>query len=197
MRRREFISLIGSAAMWPLASRAQQLERMRRIGILMLFAEDDAAAKIRIAALIEGLQQLGWPVGRNVEIDIRWGATDAVRSRRNAAELMALAPDVVFAGASEATGALREVTRTLPIVVADVTDPVGAGYVASMARPGDNATGLSYVEYGIGGKWLELLKEIAPRVTRAAVLRDPTLPAGMGLLGAIQSAAPSFGVETS
>jgi len=197
MERREFIGLIGGAAAWPLGARAQQLEKMRRIGILMLFAEDDAAAKIRIAALIEGLQQLGWTVGRNVEIDIRWGASDAVRSRRYAAELVALAPDVVFAGASEATAALREVTRTVPIVFAGVTDPVGAGYVASMARPGGNATGLSYVEYGIGGKWLELLKEIAPRVTRAAVLRDPTLPAGMGLLGAIQSAAPSFGVETS
>jgi putative ABC transport system substrate-binding protein len=170
---------------------------MRRIGILMLFAEDDPAAKSRIAAFIEGLQQLGWTVGRNVEIDIRWGAADAVRSRRYAAELVALAPDVVLAGASEATAALREVTRTVPIVFAGVTDPVGAGYVASLARPGGNTTGLAYVEYGMGGKWLELLKEIAPHVTRAAVLRDPTLPAGIGLLGAIQSAAPSFGVETS
>jgi ABC-type uncharacterized transport system substrate-binding protein len=197
MRRREFISLIGSAAAWPLAARAQQPERMRRIGILMLFAEDDPAAKIRIKALIEGLQKLGWTVGRNVEIDVRWGAANAVRSRRYAAELVALAPDVVLAGASEATAALREVTRTVPIVFAGVTDPVGAGYVASLARPGGNATGLAYVEYGMGGKWLELLKEIAPRVTRAAVLRDPSLPAGIGLLGAIQSAAPSFGVETS
>jgi putative ABC transport system substrate-binding protein len=197
MRRREFISLMGSAAAWPLAARAQQPERMRRIGMLMLFAEDDPAAKIRIAAFIEGLHQLGWTVGRNVEIDIRWSAADAVRSRRFAAELVALAPDVVLAGASEATAALREVTRTVPIVFAGVTDPVGAGYVASLARPGGNATGLAYVEYGMGGKWLELLKEIAPRVTRAAILRDPTLPAGIGLLGAIQSAAPSFGVETS
>jgi putative ABC transport system substrate-binding protein len=197
MRRREFISLIGSVAAWPLGARAQQPERMRRIGILMLFAEDDPAAKIRIAALIEGLQQLGWTEGRNVEIDIRWGAADAPRSRRYAAELVALAPDVILAGASEATAALRDATRTVPIVFAGVTDPVGAGYVASLARPGGNATGLAYVEYGMGGKWLELLKEIAPRVTRAAILRDPTLPAGIGLLGAIQSAAPSFGVETS
>jgi ABC-type uncharacterized transport system substrate-binding protein len=197
MRRREFIAFLGGAAAWPLATRAQQPERMRRIGLLMLFAEDDPAAKIRIEAFIEGLQQLGWRVGRNVEIDIRWGAADAVRSRRYAAELVALAPDVVLAGASEATAALLEVTRTVPIVFAGVTDPVGAGYVASLARPGGNATGLAYVEYGMGGKWLELLKEIAPRVTRAAVLRDPTLPAGIGLLGAIQSAAPSFGVETS
>jgi putative ABC transport system substrate-binding protein len=188
---------MGSATAWPLAARAQQPERMRRIGMLMLFAEDDPAAKTRIAAFIEGLQQLGWTVGHNVEIDIRWSAADAVRSRRYAAELVALAPDVVLAGASEATAALRDATRTVPIVFAGVTDPVGAGYVASLARPGGNATGLAYVEYGMGGKWLELLKEIAPRVTRAAVLRDPTLPAGMGLLGAIQSAAPSFGVETS
>ena len=197
MRRREVISLIGGAAAWPLVVHAQQSERMRRIGILMLFAEDDLAAKPRIAALIEGLQQLGWTVGRNLQVDIRWGATDAVRSRRYAAELVALAPDVVLAGASEATAALREATRTVPIVFVGVTDPVGGGYVASLARPGGNATGLSYVEYGMGGKWVELLKEIAPRVTRAAVLRDPTLPAGIGLLGAIQSAAPSFGVETS
>jgi putative ABC transport system substrate-binding protein len=197
MRRREAITLLGGAAAWPFAARAQQPERMRRIGILMLFAEDDPAAKTRIAAFIEGLQQLGWTVGRNVEIDIRWGAADAVRSRRYAAELVAFSPDVVLAGASEATAALREVTRTVPIVFVGVTDPVGAGYVASLARPGGNATGLAYVEYGMGGKWLELLKEIAPRVTRVAVLRDPTLPAGIGLLGAIQSAAPSFGVETS
>jgi putative ABC transport system substrate-binding protein len=200
MRRREFLGVLGGAAAagWPLfAAGAQQPERMRRIGILTLFAEDDPAAKVRVAALIEGLQQLGWMVGRNIEIDIRWGATDPVRSRRYAAELVALAPDVVLAGASEAAAALREVTRTVPIVFVGVTDPVGAGYVASLARPGGNVTGLAYVEYGMGGKWLELLKEIAPGVTRAAVLRDPTLPAGMGMLGAIQSAAPSFGVETS
>jgi putative ABC transport system substrate-binding protein len=197
MKRREFISLLGGAATWPLTARAQQPEKMRRIGILMLLAENDPQAKIRIAALSEGLQLLDWTVGRNVQMDIRWGATDAVRSRKYAAELVALAPDVIVATASETTAALREVTRTVPIVFVAITDPVGAGYVASLARPGGNATGLTYVEYGMGGKWLELLKEIAPRVTRAAVLRDPTLPVGIGLLGAIQSAAPSFGVETS
>ena len=197
MKRREFISLLGGAATWPLTARAQQPEKMRRIRILMLLAENDPQAKIRIAALSEGLQLLDWTVGRNVQMDIRWGATDAVRSRKYAAELVALAPDVIVATASETTAALREVTRTVPIVFVAITDPVGAGYVASLARPGGNATGLTYVEYGMGGKWLELLKEIAPRVTRAAVLRDPTLPVGIGLLGAIQSAAPSFGVETS
>jgi putative ABC transport system substrate-binding protein len=197
MRRREFISLVGGAAAWPLATHAQQPERMRRIGILMFLAEDDAAAKARIAALIEGLQQLDWTVGRNVQVDIRWGATDAVRSRRYAAELVTLAPDVILSTASESIAALREATRTVPIVFVGVTDPVGAGYVANLARPGGNVTGLAYVEYVMGGKWLELLKEIAPRITRAAVLRDPTLPVGMGLLGAIQTAAPSLGVETS
>ena len=197
MRRREFISLVGGAAAWPLATHAQQPERMRRIGILMFLAEDDAAAKARIAALIEGLQQLDWTVGRNVQVDIRWGATDAVRSRRYAAELVTLAPDVILSTASESIAALREATRTVPIVFVGVTDPVGAGYVANLARPGGNVTGLAYVEYEMGGKWLELLKEIAPRITRAAVLRDPTLPVGMGLLGAIQTAAPSLGVETS
>ena len=198
MRRREFITVVGGvAASWPLAARAQQPDRMRRIGVLMSFAEDDPQAKFRLEVLTERLQQLDWIVGRNVKIDVRWGAADAVRSRKYAAELVALAPDVVLAGASEATAALREATRTVPIVFVGVTDPVGAGYVASLARPGGNATGLAYVEYGMGGKWLELLKEIAPHVTRAAVLRDPTLPVGIGLLGAIQSAAPSLGVETS
>jgi putative ABC transport system substrate-binding protein len=172
MRRREFIMLLSGAAAWPLMVFAQQPDRMPRIGVLMSFTEGDPLAKFLFAAFTEGLQQLDWTVGRNV----RWGAADAVRSRRYAAELVALAPDVVLAGASEATAALREVTRTVPIVFAGVTDPVGAGYVASLARPGGNATGLAYVEYGMGGKWLELLKEIAPRVTRAAVLRDPTLP---------------------
>jgi putative ABC transport system substrate-binding protein len=199
MRRRDFIKVIAgsAAAALPLAAHAQQPDRMRRIGVLMSFAEDDPQAKFRLEVLTERLQQLDWIVGRNVKIDVRWGAADAVRSRKYAAELVALAPDVVLAGASEATAALREATRTVPIVFVGVTDPVGAGYVASLARPGGNATGLAYVEYGMGGKWLELLKEIAPRVTRAAVLRDPTLPVGIGLLGAIQSAAPSLGVETS
>ena len=197
MRRRAFISLLGGAVVWPAVTRAQLSERMRRIGFLMFLAEDDPGAKARIAAFIEGLQQLDWTLGRNVQIEIRWGAADAVRSRKYAAELVALAPDVIVAAGSETTAALREVTRTLPIVFVAVSDPVGAGYVASLARPGGNVTGFTFVEYGMSGKWLELLKEIAPRVTRAAILRDPTLAAGTGQLGAIQSVAPSLGVETS
>jgi len=197
MRRRAFINLLGGAVVWPAVARAQPSERMRRIGVLMFLAEDDPGAKARIAAFIEGLEQSDWIVGRNVQIDIRWGAADAVRSRKYAAELAATAPDVILAQASETTAALREATRTLPIVFVGVTDPVGAGYVASLARPGGNATGFTFVEYGMSGKWLELLKEIAPRVTRAAILRDPTLPAGTGQLGAIQAVAPSLAVETT
>ena len=197
MRRRAFISLLGGAVVWPAVTRAQLSERMRRIGVLMFLAEDDPGAKARIAAFIEGLQQLDWTPGRNVQIEIRWGAADAVRSRKYAAELVALAPDVIVAAGSETTAALREATRTLPIVFVAVSDPVGAGYVASLARPGGNVTGFTFVEYGMSGKWLELLKEIAPRVTRAAILRDPTLAVGTGQLGAIQSVAPSLGVETS
>src|SRR5262249_5492753 len=197
MRRREFIGTLGGVAAWPLVPHAQQPERMRRIGILMFLAEDDPAAKTRIAAFIEGLRQLDWTVGRNVQIDIRWGAADAVQSRRYAAELVALAPDVILSTASQTTPVLLETTRTVPIVFVAVTDPVGAGYSASLARPGSNATGLAFVEFGMAGKWLELLKEIAPRITRVAVLRDPTLPVGMGLLGAILSAAPSLGMEIS
>jgi putative ABC transport system substrate-binding protein len=197
MRRREFIRLFGGAAAIPIAARAQQSERVRRIGVLMYLAEDDPGGKARMAAFIEGLQQLDWKIGRNVQIDIRWGAAEAVRSRKYAAELATSAPDVILATASETTAALREATRTLPIVFVGVTDPVGAGYVASLARPGGNATGFTFVEYGIGGKWLELLKEIAPGVTRAAILRDPTLPVGIGLLGAMQSLAPSLGMETT
>ena len=162
-----------------------------------VLAEDDPGAKTRIAAFIEGLQQLDWTLGRNVQIEIRWGAADAVRARKYAAELVALAPNVIVAAGSETTAALREATRTLPIVFVAVSDPVGAGYVASLPRPGGNVTGFTFVEYGMSGKWLELLKEIAPRVTRAAILRDPTLPVGTGQLGAIQSVAPSLGVETS
>jgi putative ABC transport system substrate-binding protein len=197
MRRREFMTLLGSAATWPLAAHAQQPERVRRIGVLMFLPEDDPGSKARIAAFIEGLEQSDWTVGRNVQIDIRWGAADAVRSRKYAAELAATAPDVILATASETTAALREATRTLPIVFIGVSDPVGAGYVASLARPGGNATGFTFVEYGMSGKWLELLKEIAPRVTRAAILRDPTLHAGIGQLGAIQAVAPSLQVETT
>ncbi|MGA7001488.1 MAG: ABC transporter substrate-binding protein [Pseudolabrys sp.] len=196
MRRREFISLVGGAAAWPLTARAQQGERMRRIGVLMN-AEDDPAGQARVAAFVRTLQSLGWTAGRNVQIDIRWGVADAASSRRYAAEMVALAPDVILAGASAATAAMHEATRTLPIVFVNVSDPVGAGYVGSLARPGSNITGFTFIEYGTSGKWLELLKEIAPRVTRVAILRDPTLAVGIGQLGAIQSVAPSFRVEAS
>jgi ABC-type uncharacterized transport system substrate-binding protein len=196
MRRRDLITVLGgAAASWPFMARSQQLERMRRVGILTILAEDDPASKPRTAAFVEGLRQLDWTVGRNIQIEIRWGAADTMRSRRYAAELAALAPDVVLAVAGEATAALREVAPTLPIVFLGVSDPVGAGYVASLARPGGNATGFSFVEFGMGGKWLELLKEVAPHVTRAAILRDPSMPAGIGQLGAIQSVAASLGVE--
>ena len=198
MRRREFIKFVGSAAAaWPGSARTQQAERMRHIGVLMALAEDDPGSKPRITMFLERLEQLNWTVGRNVKIDIRWGAADAAHARKGAAELVALAPDVILASASAATAALREATHTLPIVFVTVVDPVGAGYVASLVKPGGNITGFAYVEYGMSGKWLELLKEVAPGVTRAAILRDPALPAGTGQFGAIQSAAPSFGIEIS
>jgi putative ABC transport system substrate-binding protein len=168
---------------------------MRRIGVLMGQAADDPVAQARNAAFLQGLQELGWTVGRNVQIDYRWGADDVEHSRRNAAELIALAPEVILATGGLGMGPLQQATRTVPIVFVQVTDPVGAGYVESLARPGGNATGFIPFEYGISGKWLELLKEIAPGVTRVAVLRDPALPLGSGQLGAIQSVAPSFGVE--
>jgi putative ABC transport system substrate-binding protein len=194
--RREFITMVGGAvAAWPLAARAQQGDRMRRIGVLTNQATDDPEEKARIAAFMEGLQELGWTVGRNVRIDYRTGVGDPDRVRRYATELVALAPDVILAGAGFPVRALQQATRTVPIVFAQVVDAVGEGFVESLARPGGNTTGFIQFEYGISGKWLELLKEIAPRVTRAAVLRDPTNPAGIGQLGAIQSVAPSLGVE--
>ena len=171
---------------------------MRRIGVAMSTAEDDAESKARIAAFLQGLQQLGWADGRNVRIDTRWwGASDADANRRYAAELVALAPDVILASGGSVMGALLQATRTVPIVFTLTVDPVGAGYVASLVRPGGNATGFTSYEYSLSGKWLELLKEIAPGTTRAAVLRDPTIPQGIGLFGAIQAVAPSFGVEVS
>ena len=198
MQRRKFITLLGgAAAAWPLTARAQQPERVRRIGVLMTVAADDPEGQARIAAFQQGLQQSGWTVGRNVRIDTRWGAGDADRIRRYAAELVALAPDVILASGGTVVGALLQATRTVPIVFTQTPDPVGAGYVASLARPGGNATGFTISEYGISGKWLELLKEIAPRVTRAAVLRDATVPQGIGQFAAIQAVAPSFGVEVS
>src|SRR5712691_6198878 len=196
MRRREFITLLGgTAAAWPLAARAQQGDRMRRIGVLMNLAADDAEGQTRLAAFLQGLQESGWSVGRNVRIDTRWGAGDADRIRKYAAELVALVPDVILATTSVTVGALQLVTRTVPIVFVQVIDPVSGGFVASLARPGGNATGFTVFEYGISAKWLELLKEIAPRVTQAAVVRDPAVAAQIGLLGGILSVAPSFGVE--
>jgi putative ABC transport system substrate-binding protein len=194
MRRREFIILLGSAAAWPLAGRAQP-ERMRRIGVLMAINADDAEAQARIAAFVQGLQQLGWIVGKNVRIDYRLAGIDADTLRKYAAELVALAPDVILAQSSPAIAPLLQATRTVPIVFTLVADPVGAGYVDSLAHPGGNATGFTVFEYAIGGKWLELLKEIAPRVTRVAVLRETTVAAGPAQFGAAQTVAPSLGME--
>jgi putative ABC transport system substrate-binding protein len=196
MRRREFMTLLGGAAAgWPIAARAQHAERVRRIGVLTPFAADDPEAQARVAAFVHGLQQLGWVDGRNLRIDIRSGAGDAERIRRDAAELVALAPDAILAAGGATVGPLLQATRIVPIVFTLTPDPVGAGFVDSLARPGGNATGFTNFEYGIGVKWLELLKEIAPRVTRAAVLRDPAIPAGIGQFGAIQAVAPAFGIE--
>ena len=199
MKRREFITLLGgaAAAAWPLAARAQQGERMRRIGVLMTFTAGDPVGQARFAAFLQELQQLGRTDGRNVHIDTRWAGSNANDIRRHATELAALAPDVILANGSAATGPLLQATRTVPIVFAVVADPVGAGFVDSLSRPGGNATGFSFFEYGIGAKWLELLKQIEPRVTRVAVIRDPALPSGIGQFGAIQSVAPSLGVEVS
>ena len=195
MRRREFIRLLCGAAMWPLAARAQQSERMRRIGVLLPGTADDAEYQARMAAFLQGLQQLGWSDGRNVRIDIRWAAGDANLIRKYAAELIALAPDVILAPGSTSVGPLLQATRTVPIVFTTILDPVGAGFVDSLARPGGNATGFIAFEYGLSGKWLELLKQIAPSLTRVAILRDPATAAGIGQFAAIQSVAPSFGVE--
>jgi putative ABC transport system substrate-binding protein len=195
MKRREFITLIGAAgAALPLGAGAQQ-PAMRRVGLLMNLAADDPEGQARVAAFLQGLQQWGWTNGGNVRIDTRWGAGDPDRVRRYAAELVALAPDVILAASGATMPALLQETRTVPIVFAQVPDPVGAGFVDSLARPGGNATGFTLFEYGISGKWLELLKEIAPRVTRGGVLRDAADPAGIGQWGAIQSMSPSLGVE--
>jgi putative ABC transport system substrate-binding protein len=195
MIRREFITLLGGAAAWPFAATAQQGKRMQRVGVLMPYTANDPQVQARNAAFLRGLQQLGWTVGNNVQIDYRWSAGNEDDTRKYAAELVALGPDVIFASGSAAVGPLQRATRTVPIVFALVPDPVGAGFVESLARPGGNITGFTQFEYGIGAKWLELLKQIAPSVTRAAVVRDPAITAGIGLWGAIQSVSPSFGVE--
>jgi putative ABC transport system substrate-binding protein len=197
MGRREFVTLLSGAAAWPLAARAQQAGNKRRIGVLMNRAADDPEGQARLVAFQQALQQLGWSDGRNMWMDIRWGENDIDRERRYAAELVALAPDVILAGGGVSVAALQHVTRTLPIVFAVVGDPVGIGLVDSLARPGGNVTGFMNFEYSLSGKWLELLKQTAPRVTRAAVLRNPAIPAGIGQFSVIQAVAPSLGVDVS
>ena len=194
-KRRDFITLLGVAAAWPLSARAQQPGRVRRIGVLMSTAADDARGQARSAAFAQGLQQLGWEVGGNIRIDYRWGAGDTERFRKYAAELVALGPDVILGTAASIVTALQQVSRTIPIVFVSTIDPVGAGLVASLARPGGNATGFSTYEFSLSAKLLELLKEIAPGVTRVAVIRDAAVAAGLAGFAAIQTVAPSFGVE--
>ena len=196
--RRQFISALGGAAVaWPLAAHAQQGERMRRIGVLTPLAADDPDGLARLAAFLQALRQLGWTEGRNVRIDARWSAGNAADTRKYASELVALAPDAILSIGSAPMGPLLQATRTVPIVFAIVPDPVGSGFVDSLSRPGGNATGFVMFEYSLCGKWLELLKEIAPGVTRAAVLRDPAITAGIGQFAVIQSVAPSVGVDVS
>lgn len=197
MQRREFITLLGGATVvWPIAARAQRGERVRRIGVLAYWATDDAEGATRLAAFAEAQKQLGWNDGRNLRIDTRWATADDIG--RHAAELAALGPDVLVAATGTVTvAALLLATRTVPIVFAVVIDPVGAGFVASLARPGGNATGFTIYEYGLSVKWLELLKEIAPGVTRVAVLRDPAVASGIGQFDALRAVAPSLGVEVS
>jgi putative ABC transport system substrate-binding protein len=195
MRRREFIAGLGSAALWPLTARAQQPERMRRIGILLNASSSDPQYQAWLGAFLQGLAQLGWTVGHNLRIDTRWAGANAADVRRHAAELAALAPDVILAHGTSAVGPLLQATRTVPIVFPVAGDPVGGRLVDSLARPGRNATGFMAVEFSMGGKWLELLKQIAPGVTRAAVLRDPASGSGTSQFPVIQAVAPSLGVE--
>ena len=198
MQRREFITLLGGAAIaWPLIARAQQGEQMRRVGVLLPATADDAEFQAWVGAFLQALAQLGWTIGHNVRIDTRWATTNAADIRRHAAELAALAPDVILASGTSTVGPMLQATRTVPVVFPVVVDPVGAGFVDSLARPGGNATGFLLFEYGLSGKWLELLKEVAPGVTRVAVLRDPATPTGIGQFGVIQAAAPSLRVEVS
>jgi putative ABC transport system substrate-binding protein len=196
--RRQFISALGGATVaWPLAARAQQPVGMRRIGVLTNIAEDDAESKIRNAAFLQRLQQFGWTDGRNVQIDYRWTQGDVERTRKYAAELVVLSPDVILAIGAEVMASLRQATRTTPIVFVLVPDPVGAGFVDSLSRPGGNATGFTPYEYGTSGKWLELLKEVAPRITRAAIIRDADSTSGPAQFAAIQAVAPALGIDVS
>jgi putative tryptophan/tyrosine transport system substrate-binding protein len=197
VNRRTFIAGLGSASAWPLVARAQQDERMRRIGVLTALPADDPEAKARNASFLQGLKELGWTVGRNLQIDYRWGPGNADDIRRYAAELVALAPDVILATSGATVGVLQQESRSVPIVFAGTIDPVGSGFVDSLARPGGNVTGFLLFEYSLSGKWLELLKQIAPSTTRAAILRDTANPAGNAQFGAIQAVAPSLGVEVS
>jgi putative tryptophan/tyrosine transport system substrate-binding protein len=197
MKRRDFITLAGgAAAAWPLAARAQEGDRVRRIGVLMNLTEDDPETRARLAAFVQGLRELGWEEGRNIRIDYRWGAGDTDRHPINAAELVALAPDVILAHGSTIMGPLQRATRTVPIIFVSVSDPVAGGFAASLSRPGGNATGFTSIDYAMSGKWLQLLKEIAPEVTQAGVLRDPGQVSGGGQLGAIQAVAPLVKVES-
>jgi putative tryptophan/tyrosine transport system substrate-binding protein len=195
MRRREFIMALGGAAAWPLAVRAQQRERIRRIGVLMNFAADDPAGQARLIAFGQSLEHLGWTEGRNISIEVRWGASDSGRIRKSADELVALAPDVILSVGGPSTGSLLRRTTILPIVFVQVTDPVGAGFIENLAHPGGNATGFINFEYGTASKWLELLKQFSPRIVRVAIVRDPNSPSGSGQLGALQAVASSLGVE--
>jgi putative ABC transport system substrate-binding protein len=195
MRRREFVGLLGGAAAWPLAAGAQQPERMRRIGVLLPAAADDSAWQARVAAFLDALTLSGWTIGRNMLIDIRWATDDAVEIRRHAGDLVALAPDVILAGGTSSVGPLLQTTRIVPIVFTIVNDPVGTGLVATLTRPGGNATGFMTFEFSIGVKWLELLKEIAPDVTRVAVLRDATQGFATSMFAAIQALAPLLRIE--
>src|SRR5262245_10116457 len=195
MRRRKFITLLGSAAAWPVAGRAEQRERMRRIGVLLPASASDSEYPTLVGAFLQELQQLGWALGRNLQMEIRWSGGDVNLVRKDAVELVGLAPDVIFASGAATTDPLLQASRTVPVVFTIVPDPVGAGFVSSLHRPGGNATGFTSFEYGIGGKWLELIKEIAPGVRRVGVLRDPAITAGIGQWSAIQTAAPAVGLE--
>jgi putative ABC transport system substrate-binding protein len=195
VRRREFITLLGGAAAWPFAVRAQQGEPVRRVGVLFSTSEIDSEGQARIGALRQGLQELGWSEGRNLKIDSRWTGGDDARARAYAAELVASQPDVILAGPSSALAAVQRATRTIPVVFAQVSDPVDAGFVTSLAHPGGNITGFALFEFAIGAKWLELLKQIAPSVTRAAAIYDPATPSAHGFLPMIESAGRSLGVE--
>jgi putative tryptophan/tyrosine transport system substrate-binding protein len=195
VKRRAFITLLGGAAAWPLAARGQQPDRMRRVGVLTSSSADDLATQARLAAFQQGLQQLGWTDGHNVRTDYRWAAGDADNLHRYAGELVKLEPDVILANGSAAVALLLQATRAVPIVFTDVPDPIGAGFVDGMARPGRNVTGFMLFEYGMSGKWLELLKQIAPDVSQVAVLRDPSMTAGVGQFAAIQAVAPLMRVE--